>query len=174
KLNQLVELAIEDRDASELERDSDDDIPLEVLDDPDWKVRYAALDKIIEPTLKHLPLLDKALDDAKASVRRLATAYLGMIEEPEVLPSLYKALKDKAVNVRRTAGDCLSDLGFTEAIPEMIKTLDDKSQIVRWRGAMFLYEVGDESAIPALEVALEETEFEERMQAKMALSRIQE
>lgn len=172
KLNQLVELAIEDRDASELERDSDDNIPLEVLDDPDWKVRYAALDKIIEPTLKHLPLLDKALDDAKASVRRLATAYLGMIEEPEVLPSLYKALKDKAVNVRRTAGDCLSDLGFTEAIPEMIKTLDDKSQIVRWRGAMFLYEVGDERAIPALEAKVNDPEFEVRMQVQLALERI--
>ncbi|MCG5105310.1 conserved virulence factor C family protein [Oceanobacillus alkalisoli] len=172
KLNQLVELAIEERDASELEKNSDDDVQLEVLDDPDWKVRYAALDKIIEPSLKHLPLLDKALDDAKASVRRLATAYLGMIEEPEVLPSLYKALKDKAVNVRRTAGDCLSDLGFTEAIPEMMKTLDDKSQIVRWRGAMFLYEVGDERAIPALEAKINDPEFEVRMQVQLALERI--
>ena len=172
KLNQLAELAIEERDASELENDSDDDVPVEVLDDPDWKVRYAALDKIIEPTLKHLPLLDKALDDAKASVRRLAAAYLGMIEEPEVLPSLYKALKDKAVNVRRTAGDCLSDLVFTEAIPEMIKTLDDKSQIVRWRGAMFLYEVGDERAIPALEAKVNDPEFEVRMQVQLALERI--
>jgi hypothetical protein len=172
RLDKLVELAIEERDISELEEDQDDDIPLEVMDEEDWKVRYAALDKIIEPSLKHLPLLDKALDDAKASVRRLATAYLGMIEEPEVLPLLYKALKDKAVNVRRTAGDCLSDLGFKEAIPEMIKTLDDPSRIVRWRGAMFLYEVGDESAIPALEAKADDPEFEVRMQIKLALERI--
>lgn len=172
RLQQLVELAIEKRDAAELDLRKDEEIPLKVLDDPDWKVRYAALDKIIEPSLKHLPLLDKALDDAKASVRRLATAYLGMIEEPEVLPSLYKALKDKAVNVRRTAGDCLSDLGFKEAIPEMIKTLDDPSQIVRWRGAMFLYEIGDETAIPALEAKIDDPEFEVRMQVKLALERI--
>lgn len=172
RLNELVKLALENQDASERTEDKDVDIPLEIMDDPDWKVRYAALDRIIEPTLKHLPLLDKALDDAKASVRRLATAYLGMIEEPEVLPLLYKALQDKAVNVRRTAGDCLSDLGFKEAIPEMIKTLDDPSQIVRWRGAMFLYEVGDESAIPALEAKLDDPEFEVRMQVKLALERI--
>ncbi|MHA6253303.1 conserved virulence factor C family protein [Oceanobacillus sp. CAU 1775] len=172
RLDQLVSLALEERDASELDRKIDEDIPLEVLDHPDWKERYAVLDRIIEPNLNHLALLNKALDDEKASVRRLATAYLGMIEEPEVLPSLYKALKDKAVNVRRTAGDCLSDLGFKEAMPEMIKTLDDSSRIVRWRGAMFLYEVGDESAIPALEAKLDEPEFEVRMQINMALERI--
>lgn len=172
RLARLVDLAIEERDASELEEQAEDDIPLEVMDEEDWKIRYAALDKIIEPSLKHLPLLDKALDDAKASVRRLATAYLGMIEEPEALPLLYKALKDKAVNVRRTAGDCLSDLGFKEAIPEMIKTLDDPSRIVRWRGAMFLYEIGDERAIPALEAKADDPEFEVRMQIKLALERI--
>lgn len=173
RLNKLVELALDKRDPAELEQNTDVDIPLQVLDDPDWKVRYAALDKIIEPSLKHLSLLDKALDDEKASVRRLATAYLGMIEEPEVLPSLYKALDDKAVNVRRTAGDCLSDLGFKEAMPEMIKKLDDPSRIVRWRAAMFLYEIGDETAISALEEKVgDEPEFEVRMQMKMALERI--
>lgn len=174
RLNELVEIALEERDVSELEERFNDDVPLDVLDHPDWKERYAALDRIIEPSLKHLLLLDKALDDDKASVRRLATAYLGMVEEPEVLPSLYKALKDKAVNVRRTAGDCLSDLGFKEAMPEMIKTLDDPSRIVRWRGAMFLYEIGDESAIPALEAKTDEPEFEVRMQINMALERIKD
>ncbi|WP_164670778.1 conserved virulence factor C family protein [Virgibacillus doumboii] len=147
-------------------------VTLEMLDAPNWKDRYAALDRM-DPGLEDLPVLDKALDDQKGSVRRLATAYLGMIEEKEVLPYLYKALKDKGVNVRRTAGDCLSDLGFTEAIPEMTATLSDKSRIVRWRAAMFLYEVGDETAIPALQEALDDPEFEVRMQVKMALSRIQ-
>ncbi|WP_096270798.1 conserved virulence factor C family protein [Paucisalibacillus globulus] len=147
-------------------------VTLEMLDHPDWRERYAALDKM-DPTLDDLPVLDKALEDEKASIRRLATAYLGMLDDKKVLPYLYKALKDKAVNVRRTAGDCLSDLSFTEAIPEMIETLKDKSRLVRWRAAMFLYEIGDESAIPALQEALDDPEFEVRMQAKMALARIQ-
>lgn len=147
-------------------------VTLDMLDNTDWKKRYAALDRM-EPTMEDLPVLDKALSDEKASIRRLATAYLGMVEEPEVLPYLYKALKDKAINVRRTAGDCLSDLGFKDAIPEMMKTLSDKSRIVRWRGAMFLYEIGDESAIPALQQAMDDPEFEVRMQVKMALARIE-
>jgi hypothetical protein len=144
----------------------------EMLDHPDWRERFAALDKM-DPTMEDLAVLDKALDDEKSSIRRLATAYLGMIGEKEVLPLLYKALRDKAVNVRRTAGDCLSDISFSEAIPEMSKTLKDKSRLVRWRAAMFLYEIGDESAIPALLEAQDDPEFEVRMQVKMALDRIQ-
>lgn len=147
-------------------------VTLETLEDPDWKVRYAALDRM-NPTFEDLPVLDKALSDEKASVRRLATAYLGMIEEPEVLPYLYKALQDKSVTVRRTAGDCLSDLGFKEAMPQVIDSLKDKNKLVRWRAAMFLYELGDESAIPPLQEAIQDPEFEVRMQAKMALQRIE-
>jgi len=152
---------------------SEENVTLEMLDQEDWRDRYAALDRLPDPSEADYPILDRALDDEHSSIRRLATAYLGMIEEPETLPYLYKALKDKSVNVRRTAGDCISDLGFTDAIPEMIETLSDKSRIVRWRAAMFLYEVGDETAIPALKKALEDPEFEVRMQAKMALARIE-
>ncbi|WP_156290322.1 conserved virulence factor C family protein [Oceanobacillus salinisoli] len=171
RMNKLVEMALQNKPAGEAPSKRRN-ISLETLDHPDWKVRYAALDAL-NPTIEDLPLLEKALKDEKSSIRRLATAYLGMIEEPEVLPYLYIALKDKSVNVRRTAGDCISDLGFKEAIPEMIKTLSDPSRLVRWRAAMFLYEVGDESSIPALEAAAEDPEFEVRMQINMALERIQ-
>ncbi|WP_430789019.1 conserved virulence factor C family protein [Virgibacillus flavescens] len=171
RLNELVRSALSSDNADEPSKTSKK-VTLEMLENPSWKERYAALDRM-DPTLEDLPVLDKALDDEKASIRRLATAYLGMIEEPEVLPYLYKALKDKAINVRRTAGDCLSDLGFKDAMPEMIETLSDKSRIVRWRGAMFLYELGDETAIAALQRAIDDPEFEVRMQAKMALARIE-
>lgn len=148
-------------------------VTIDMLDRDDWRERYAVLANMADPTEEDYELLDKALDDDNSSVRRIATAYLGMIEQKETLPYLYKALQDRSVNVRRTAGDCLSDLGYKEAIPHMIETLDDKSRIVRWRAAMFLYEVGDEAAILALEKVLEDPEFEVRMQAKMALERIE-
>lgn len=144
----------------------------EVLENPDWKVRYAALDHM-QPEPSDIPLLGKALHDEKASIRRLATAYLGMFEETTVLPYLYTALKDNAVTVRRTAGDCLSDLGFKEAMPEMLNSLKDPNRLVRWRAAMFLYEMGDETAVPALKEAANDPEFEVRMQVNMALERIQ-
>jgi len=171
RLDELVDLAFKD-EQEPMESKKKTEISLEVLDDPDWKVRYQALDRL-DPSFENLELLDKALNDEKASIRRLATAYLGMIEEPEVLPYLYKALNDKVVNVRRTAGDCLSDLGFKEAMPAMIESLKDPSRLVRWRAAMFLYEVGDETAIPALKAAKEDPEFEVSMQIKLALERIE-
>lgn len=170
RLDALVQLAL----GSQTEEAVEDKRPVlteEVLADPDWKVRYAALDRL-QPELSDLELLGKALDDEKASIRRLATAYLGMLEEPEVLPYLYKALQDKAVTVRRTAGDCISDLGYEEAMPEMIASLKDPNRLVRWRAAMFLYEAGDETAIPALKEAAEDPEFEVKMQVNMALERI--
>lgn len=171
RLNTLVDLAQAGR-TNEQAR-IEETLTFEKLEADDWKERYAALDRMPDPTIDDLPVLGKALEDPKMSVRRLATAYLGEIDDKAVLPYIYKALQDKTVTVRRTAGDCLSDLGFTEAIPKMIEALMDQSRIVRWRAAMFLYEYGDETALPALEDALEDPEFEVRMQAKMALSRIQ-
>src|SRR5699024_5008156 len=172
RLDELVQLAFTKDGETPPTSNSRVKVTPEMLDSPNWKERYAALDRM-DPMIDDLDVLNKALDDEKASIRRLATAFLGMIEEPEVLPYLYKALKDNAINVRRTAGDCLSDLGFKEAIPEMIKALSDSSRIVRWRAAMFLYEIGDETAIPALRQAMDDPEFEVRMQVKMALARIE-
>src|SRR5699024_6813484 len=172
RLDELVKAAFTGKDENELEHSKKNKVTLDMLDQPNWRDRYAALDRM-DPTIADLEVLDKALDAERTSIRRLATAYLGVMEEREVLPYLYKALKDKSVNVRRTAGDCLSDLGFTEAIPEMILSLSDPNRLVRWRAAMFLYEVGDKSAIPALKKALDDPEFEVRMQVKIALDRIQ-
>ncbi|WP_027409781.1 conserved virulence factor C family protein [Anoxybacteroides tepidamans] len=145
----------------------------DMLDNPDWTKRYAALEQMAEPGEADLPVLAKALKDEKVSIRRLAVAYLGMIGGKKVLPYLYEALKDKAVSVRRTAGDCLSDIGDPEAIPVMIEALKDESKLVRWRAAMFLYETGDESALPALKAAENDPEFEVSMQVKMAIERIE-
>lgn len=148
-------------------------LTFEALDHPDWKVRYQKLEQSEDPKVEDIPVLTKALDDEKPSIRRLATVYLGMIEDKTVLSPLYKALKDKTITVRRTAGDCLSDLGFSEAMDEMIKALDDKSKLVRWRAAMFLYEVGDERALEALKLHENDPEFEVSLQIKLAIERIE-
>jgi hypothetical protein len=145
----------------------------EDLDHPDWRVRYQLLEQMENPANEDLPMLEKALNDEKASIRRLATVYLGMIQSKEVLHLLYKALKDKSVTVRRTAGDCLSDLGYPEASEEMISALRDASKLVRWRAAMFLFEVGDERALAALKDAEDDPEFEVSMQVKLAIARIE-
>ena len=147
-------------------------VTLEMLDDPDWQKRYEALDRM-EPTAEDLPVLEKALNDSKSSIRRLAVVYLGMVGTDEVFPLLYQAVKDESVSVRRTAGDTLSDLGDSRAIEAMCQALKDRNKLVRWRAARFLFEVGDETALEALRQAQNDPEFEVSLQVKMALERIE-
>jgi HEAT repeat protein len=177
RLESLVSHAMQetpDTDAppDEAAAEQDNSAVLAKLHDPDWKKRYAALQRI-KPSLTTLPLLVHALQDEKSSVRRLATVYLGDLKEPEVLPFLYRALQDDTPSVRRTAGDTLSDLGDPAAIPAMVNALKDPNKLVRWRAARFLYEVGDDSAVSALQEAGDDPEFEVRMQVKIALERIE-
>ncbi len=138
----------------------------------DWQSRYAALERL-SPDESALPLLERALGDENASIRRLAVVYLGDLREsPAALPLLIRGLRDKSASVRRTAGDTLSDLGDAGATGAMIEALKDRNKLVRWRAARFLYEVGDESALEALEEAAQDAEFEIKLQAQIALERI--
>lgn len=149
-------------------------ITVEEFSVDDWKERFQMLDQIPDPELDDLPLLEKALDDEQMSIRRLATVYLGMIEDKAVVPLLARAIKDKSATVRRTAGDCMSDLGFVEFEPVMMEALKDKNKLVRWRAAMFLYESGTEASLSALREAEEDPEFEVKLQVKMAIARIEQ
>lgn len=151
---------------------------MEKLDDEDWRIRYAALDRF-RPTVNDLSILEKALQDENASIRRLVVIYLGEIgeigdhERKAILPLLFKALQDKSASVRRTAGDTLSDLGDPAGIEPMLPLLKDRNKIVRWRAARFLYETGDERAIEALREAKDDPEFEVSLQVNIALERIE-
>lgn len=51
--------------------EADQHMTLDILAEPDWKVRYAAMDRL-KPTFAHIDILEKALQDEKASIRRLA------------------------------------------------------------------------------------------------------
>lgn len=141
---------------------------------PEWEKRFQLLDQMADPEPDDLPLLDLALQDEQMSIRRLATVYLGMIEDVAVVPYLEKALQDKSAAVRRTAGDCMSDLGFVEFEDAMQQALQDKNKLVRWRAAMYLYEVGNEKSLEALKSAAEDKEFEVKLQVKMAIARIEQ
>lgn len=176
RLKELVRKSLETGTEGEMPPEELSDLTVEELaarmTHEDWKVRYAALQRV-KPSLETMPLLVQALRDPQSSVRRLATVYLGDIREPQALPYLLEALQDSSVSVRRTAGDTLSDLGNPEAIGPMIVALGDPNKLVRWRAARFLYEVGDASAVPSLQGAIDDPEFEVRLQAKLALARIE-
>lgn len=149
-------------------------VALEEFDVPEWETRFRLLEQMNEGELDDLPLLAKALEDEKMSIRRQAAIYLGDIKDKAVVPFMERAMKDKSWAVRRTAGDAISDLGFPEFEPIMMETLKDKNKLVRWRAAMFLYETGTEAALPALKEAENDPEFEVKLQIKMAIARIEQ
>ncbi|SFJ31666.1 conserved virulence factor C family protein [Thermoflavimicrobium dichotomicum] len=173
RLQQLVERVLAEGEEIEPKKQAiSAETVREAFREKEWERRYAAFEQW-EPSEEHLDILDQALRDEKAAIRRLAVVYLGFIGGKKVLPYLYRALKDASSIVRRTAGDTLSDLGDPEAIPAMCEALKDPNKLVRWRAARFLYEVGDETALDALRQAENEPEFEVRMQIQMALERIE-
>ena len=175
RLNQLVEHAMKagvNAEETIPRMELSDEETARWLEDPDWKKRYAALERM-KPSMDKLPLLIKALRDPEVSVRRLAAVYMGDIRDPAVLPYLFEALKDRSAIVRRTAGDTLSDIGDPAAISPMCEALKDENKLVRWRAARFLYEIGDETALPALRDAADDPEFEVRLQVQMAIKRIE-
>ena len=141
---------------------------------PEWETRFQLLDQMPNPDTSDYPVLSFALKDEKMSIRRLATVYLGMIEDESVIPFIEKALRDKSWAVRRTAADCMSDLGYVGFESAAIRLLEDKNKLVRWRAAMFLYETGTENALPALHEAENDNEFEVKLQVRMAIARIEE
>ncbi|WP_071394462.1 conserved virulence factor C family protein [Bacillus tuaregi] len=174
RLNTLVEIAVNPESQKENQLKLKRKVQLSDFAVEDWKERYRLLEQMEDPKIEDIPVLEKALQDEKASIRRLAVVYFGMIEDKLVLPYLYKALKDKSVTVRRTAGDTLSDLGYIEAMDAIMEALEDENKLVRWRAAMFLYEVGNERALPALKSAEHDSEFEVSLQIKLAIERIEQ
>jgi hypothetical protein len=173
RLERLVVQAFkQETDPTDMEEGISSSLVAERLNDPDWKVRYAALERM-RLSEDEIPIIEKALTDSKTSIRRLATAYLGDIGGSEVLPLLYKALKDKSAVVRRTAGDALSDVGDPAAIGAMSEALKDPNKLVRWRAARYMFEVGDETGVDALREAQDDEEFEVSLQVKIALERIE-
>ncbi|KXH81805.1 virulence factor [Sporosarcina sp. HYO08] len=171
RLTELIQQANEGQTST---RERGQKVTLEQFDVEQWEKRFQLLDQMPDPDLSDLPVLERALDDEKMSIRRLATVYLGMIEDEAVIPYVEKALKDKSWAVRRTAGDCMSDLGFEGFEQAAIEALQDKNKLVRWRAAMFLYETGTEQALPALKEAENDPEFEVKLQIRMAIARIAE
>jgi hypothetical protein len=172
RLAMLKELAAQQTETESVETRSRIKVSPDMLEDPDWRKRYALLEQM-DPAEEDLPVLTKALRDTHPSIRRLAVVYLGMVGGKQVLPLLYEALKDPSVSVRRTAGDTLSDLGDPDATEAMVQALQDPNKLVRWRAARFLYEVGNQSALEALKAAQDDPEFEVSLQIKMAIERIE-
>jgi hypothetical protein len=140
--------------------------------DTDWQKRLAAVQYFSQAPDSVQPLT-LGLNDSNAQVRRLAAAALGATGSSDaVQPLMATVLNDEHVGVRRTAADALSDIGDVSAEPAMCKALKDKNKLVRWRAARFLCDIGTENALVYLETAVDDAEFEVRLEVEAALQRI--
>ncbi|WP_042473495.1 conserved virulence factor C family protein [Bacillus ndiopicus] len=172
RINEIVEAANDKANYTPAPREKVTLVQLQQTED--WQQRFQLLDQMPDPNVEDIEMLSYALKDDQMAIRRLATVYLGMIEDEAVVPALEQALQDKSAAVRRTAGDCMSDLGLVAFEEAMIGALQDKNKLVRWRAAMFLYETGTENALQALHQAAQDPEFEVKLQVKMAIARIEQ
>jgi hypothetical protein len=136
-----------------------------------WEARYGALQRL-NPEEANLPLFLHALKDEHVSIRRYAVVQLGQMDAEAAMLGVLDALYDPSPIVRRTAGDACSDKGDPMALPHMVRLLQDRNKLVRWRAARFLYECGGEAELEALRDALDEEEFEIRLQIELAIERI--
>jgi HEAT repeat protein len=80
-------------------------------DDPDWRVRYAALEKI-GPRPEAIPVFVQALQDPRSSIRRLAVVYLGLTRDSAAVPPLCKALEDETALTCEYVGHIPTAKGF--------------------------------------------------------------
>lgn len=171
--NMLERLRVSASSGQEMETTSHS-IILEWLVDADWRKRLAGVQEL-KASEETIPLLVRALKDENPQVRRLAAAALGTTGSIDGLPALCDAvLNDPHVGVRRTAGDALSDIGDPVAEPAMCEALSDSNKLVRWRAARFLFDVGTKQALPFLQAAVNDKEFEVRLEVEAALERIRE
>jgi hypothetical protein len=144
----------------------------EDLNASDWSTRLRAVQDM-GTSESVLPLLITALRDSHHQVRRLAAAALGATGSGAAVEPLCQVLlHDPSVGVKRTAGDALSDLGDVTAESSMCQALADKNKLVRWRAARFLAEVGTAQSLPFLESAVQDAEFEVRLEIETAIQRI--
>src|SRR5699024_1210192 len=85
--NERLQAIIEQhKDGKEIEVTRGRKVTLEEFQVDEWEKRFQLLDQMPDPDMSDIDLLNVALEDEKTSIRRLATVYLGMIEDKAVIP----------------------------------------------------------------------------------------
>lgn len=170
KLEKLKQTAIGESDSGDEIKEQSE--LLTMLDSEDWHERLGAIQSLVDIGAP-LKVLIKAAKDSHPQVRRMVAGALGMTADSGALPTLVEMLlNDQSVGVRRTAGDALSDIGDPGAEPDVLKALKDENKLVRWRAARYLNEVGTKMSLPYLTKALNDKEFEVKLEVEAAIERI--
>jgi chemotaxis protein methyltransferase CheR len=128
---------------------------LERLDDPSWRVRSAAAERLArsEPS-RALPGLMAALGpDGGVGRRNAAAAALVQVGAP-ALSALLAALGGAAAELRTAAAEILGDVGDRRAVKALVSRIDDPDPNARAAAAEALGKIGGAEAVAALGAAL--------------------
>ena len=128
---------------------------LERLDDPSWRVRSAAAERLArsDPS-RALPGLMAALGpDGGVGRRNAAAAALVQVGAP-ALSALLAALGGAAAELRTAAAEILGDVGDRRAVKALVSRIDDPDPNARAAAAEALGKIGGAEAVAALGAAL--------------------
>lgn len=108
------------------------DTLLELLDDPDRRVRATAI-RVVELTgsLEGMKVLLGALADDDSRVRANAIEAFEELADPRFVQLLTPFLRDRDNRVRANAAKALWHLGWTEAREELLDMLEDDDEAMR-------------------------------------------
>ncbi|HEY3447146.1 MAG TPA: HEAT repeat domain-containing protein [Myxococcales bacterium] len=129
---------------------------LESLSDESWRVRKAAVERLVgladpERAIEGLLLRLRDADDAGA--RNSAAEALARLGPPAVGPVTAR-LKDPDCDVRKFAADVLGELADPSSVPALVEALRDADGNIRTAAAEALGKVGGDPAAAALEDAI--------------------
>lgn len=98
---------------------------LNILDDPDWVVRYRAAEALgLIKDARAVNPLTRKLKDPKDHVRYMAAKGLGFFQDKELSFSLIPLLRDENEYVRRITAVSLGNMGGNIAYKYLIKSVE--------------------------------------------------
>ena len=120
------------------------------LENPDWKIVQASLDKLAVFGKRAVPLLRDSLKGASLGLKGQITFLLGRIGDKEAVPELVEETKDENAYIRANAVEALGKINDKQAIPDVTKTLFDDDAVVRQRSAAALGQLNDPKTVGIL------------------------
>jgi HEAT repeat protein len=125
---------------------------LACLGDPGWRVRKAAVDRLVEAPAAWSAdaALVTALSDGENPGRRNSAAEALIRRGESAVDSLLEATASDDVDVRKLAVDTLAGIAAPRALDRLLEMLDDVDPNVRAAAADALAVVGDDAVAPLL------------------------
>jgi HEAT repeat protein len=141
------------------------------FDDPSWRVRAAAVERLtsLEDPSAALPdLFDRLVGGAGIGEREAAAAALGRVGHA-AMPGLIARLEAADAELRQVAASVLGAIGDRRALPALTARLADVDPNVRTAAADALGRIGGTEAIAALLAALDSDDESLRVTSLQAL-----